>query len=230
MADYESLLERTPLFSGFSAADIKKLLGCLGSFTRRYGAGEILWQTGENISETGIVLHGAVDAQQMHPDGSYQIVARHTAGGLIGDLLMASGTSSPVTVTAREESVILFLPLERIMSDCGKDCTCHVQLRLNLLRETAAKFWQQRRQIAYLTEPKLRLRIVRFLLDFSGDCGKNQFTVPYSRSDLAAYLGVNRSALSRELGRLQLEGYVAFCRRDFELLLPEGLQNLLEKS
>lgn len=218
-------LQRTPLFEGISGSDIEKLLKCLGSYTRRYGKGNILWQAGDSVVQTGIVLRGAVDARQDRPDGSFRIVARHTAGGLMGDVLMAAGQTSPVTLTAREETEVLYLPLERIMSGCGQECRCHVQLRLNLLREMASKFWQQRRQIACLTESSLRRRIVRFLLGEAGD--GVSFTLSYSREELAAFLGVNRSALSRELGRLRQEGYLTFCRGSFTLLQPRQLQELL---
>jgi len=222
-----AVLRRTPLFEGIAAPEIERLLTCLGSYTRLYGRGGILWQAGEDVAQLGIVLRGAVDARQTRPDGSFQIMARHGAGGLIGDLLMAAGQTSPVTVTAQEETEVLYLPLERIMAGCARECPCHVQLRLNLLREMAAKFWQQRRQIACLTESSLRRRIVRFLLSEAAEQGRSAFSVSYSREELAAFLGVNRSALSRELGRLRQEGYLTFRRGSFTLLAPERLRTLL---
>ena len=50
------------------------------------------------------------------------------------------------------------------------------------------------------------------------------FGSPLSREEMAAYLAVNRSALSRELSRLQQEGLIEFYRNSFRLhFSPEQL-------
>ena len=43
------------------------------------------------------------------------------------------------------------------------------------------------------------------------------FTLPLSREDMAAYLGTNRSALSRELGKMRDEGIIEFERNSFKI-------------
>ena len=116
-----------------------------------------------------------------------------------------------------EGAAVLFLPLEGILSDCGRGCACHVALRRNLLAETASKFWGLRQRVAYLTEPQLRRRILLFLRDRREAAGSDYFRVPYSRQEMAEVLGVNRSALSRELGRMQREGLLEFYRSSFRL-------------
>ena len=97
---------------------------------------------------------------------------------------------------------------------CGKTIT---SLRRNLLAETASKFWGLRQRVAYLTEPQLRRRILLFLRDRREAAGSDYFRVPYSRQEMAEVLGVNRSALSRELGRMQREGLLEFYRSSFRL-------------
>ena len=111
----------------------------------------------------------------------------------------------------------MFLPLEGILSDCGRGCACHIALRRNLLAETASKFWQLRQRVVYLTEPQLRRRILLFLRDRREETGSDYFRLPYSRQEMAEMLGVNRSALSRELGRMQREGLLEFYRSSFRL-------------
>ena len=97
---------------------------------------------------------------------------------------------------------------------CGKTIT---SLRRNLLAETASKFWGLRQRVAYLTEPQLRRRILLFLRDRREAAGSDYFRVPYSRQEMAEVLGVNRSALSRELGRMQREDLLEFYRSSFRL-------------
>ena len=190
-----ALLRRTGLFQDMEDGDIRRLLDCLHCPVRRYGRGEFLWYAG-----------GAV------------LTARQEKGGVFGDLLMAAGQASPLSLVASAEGAeVLFLPLEGILSDCGRGCACHVALRRNLLAETASKFWGLRQRVAYLTEPQLRRRILLFLRDRRETAGSDYFRVPYSRQEMAEVLGVNRSALSRELGRMQREGLLEFYRSSFRL-------------
>ena len=155
---------------------------------------------------------------QYGEDGGAVLTARQEKGGVFGDLLMAAGQASPLSLVASAEgAAVLFLPLEGILSDCGRGCACHVALRRNLLAETASKFWGLRQRVAYLTEPQLRRRILLFLRDRREAAGSDYFRVPYSRQEMAEVLGVNRSALSRELGRMQREGLLEFYRSSFRL-------------
>ena len=130
------LLQQTILFSGIEAEELQHLLTCLGGSVRRYGRGEFLWHAGDTVLQAGIVLQGAVDAVQYREDGAMQLVARHTAGGVFGEMLMAAGEASPVSVLSPEGAEVLFLPLERIMGGCERHCEGHARLRMNLLRES----------------------------------------------------------------------------------------------
>ena len=180
---------------------------------RRYGRGEFLWHAGDTVLQAGIVLQGAVDAVQYREDGAMQLVARHTAGGVFGEMLMAAGEASPVSVLSPEGAEVLFLPLERIMEGCERHCEGHARLRMNLLRESAQKFWQMRHR-----------RVLLYLQDCRSRQGSDCFRLSLSREEMAAYLAVNRSALSRELSRLQQEGLIEFYRNSFRLhFSPEQL-------
>ena len=205
------LLQQTILFSGIEAEELQHLLTCLGGSVRRYGRGEFLWHAGDTVLQAGIVLQGAM-----------QLVARHTAGGVFGEMLMAAGEASPVSVLSPEGAEVLFLPLERIMGGCERHCEGHARLRMNLLRESAQKFWQMRHRVTYLSEPSLRRRV--YLQDCRSRQGSDCFRLSLSREEMAAYLAVNRSALSRELSRLQQEGLIEFYRNSFRLhFSPEQL-------
>ncbi len=213
-----SILQNTSLFNGMTGDEIRHLIHCLATPVRRYGKGSFIWHAGDKVSHAGIVLSGTVDAVQYHDDGTMHLVARQTAGGVFGDLLMASGQPSPVSLQATDGAEVLFLPLDGILTDCGNRCPFHIRLRQNLLQEAAEKYWQLHRRLQYLSEQSLRRRILLYLQDCRRDNSSSYFTIPYSREELAKFLGVNRSALSRELSRLQKEGIIDFHRSNFRIL------------
>ena len=52
--------------------------------------------------------------------------------------------------------------------------------------------------------------------------GGYEFDIPFSRQQLADYLGVERSGLSLELGKMRDEGLLAFHKSHFLLKTPEA--------
>ena len=106
------LLRRTALFHGMEDGDIRRLLDCLHCPVRRYGRGEFLWHAGDAVPMAGIVLSGCVDAVQYGEDGGAVLTVRQEKGGVFGDLLMAAGQASPLSLVASAEGAeVLFLPL-----------------------------------------------------------------------------------------------------------------------
>ena len=114
------LLQQTILFSGIEAEALQHLLTCLGGSVRRYGRGEFLWHAGDTVLQAGIVLQGAVDAVQYREDGAMQLVARHTAGGVLGEMLMAAGEASPVSGRAPEGAEV-FHEVQPMLDAAGED-------------------------------------------------------------------------------------------------------------
>lgn len=66
-----------------------------------------------------------------------------------------------------------------------------------------------------LSKKSLRERILTYFGILTTKSQSNAFTLKMSREQLAQYLCVNRSALSRELSRMQKEGIIK--------MKPEGL-------
>lgn len=222
----EKVLLSCGLFQGI--ANPAGLLGCLHGETVFYGKNEIIWHIGDPIHACAVILSGAVRAESVNASGAHTLMAYHRPGALVGDILMATpGGKSPVYVTAAENTTVVFLPFERMMGGCEKCCPAHVRLRENLISEIAQKYWMQRRRMGYLSCNSLRGRIAAYLLDRSRDADSGTFSLGGTREDMADYLCVNRSAMSRELGRMKAEGLLDYYRDSFRLLQPEALQHLV---
>ena len=199
----QGILEKTALFYGLTGAEIEGVVFSAGGILRRYEAGEVLWHQGEVVTSLGIVLHGAVEAMAYSCDGGAELVAHHGAGQVVGDVLVA-----------RQDTEMLLLPMEGLYPLTGEVSTSLRQVQRNLLAETGEKFWQQRRRIAYLVEPRLRQRVLRYLRDEAPAAGA-WFTLPLDRQGMARFLGADRSALSRVLSQLRDEGLIGYRKSEF---------------
>ena len=216
------LLFSSGLFSGIREEALKKLLHCLGAERAHFEKNAILYHMGQPVGRCAFILSGAVRAESVNPGGEHTLLALHGPGALVGDVLMATpGSVSPVYVLAAEPTTVLFLPFHQIMGGCPECCPAHQRLRENLIGEIAQKYWSQRQRIGCLSLASLRGRIVRYLLERSQ--GAATFSIGISREQLADYLCVNRSALSRELSRMKQEGLIDYYRDSFRLLDPDAL-------
>lgn len=69
-----------------------------------------------------------------------------------------------------------------------------------------------------LSKRTIREKIMTFLISEASKNGSHKITLNFNRQELADYLCVDRSALSRELGKLKNEGQLDFNSNYFELL------------
>ncbi len=222
------ILSSTHLFSGFSEEALRALCAALRPSVAELPRGRVLWRMGERVTQAGVVLSGRVEAWHYSASGHADLAAVHEAGGVFGDVLMSAQTvGSPVELRTAADSRIFFLSLASLLALCaaggGEDCA---HLLENLLREVSEKYWRLQRRIQRLSIPDGRRR----LADFLCAQGAADFTLPISREQMARQLGMDRSALSRLLGRLRDEGLLRWDRSHFVLLDPAALRSLADDA
>lgn len=68
------------------------------------------------------------------------------------------------------------------------------------------------------TAPKtIRGRLISYFSQMAAETGSREFTIPFSRQELADYIGVDRSALSAELSKMQKDGILTYRKNKFKL-------------
>ena len=222
------ILSSTHLFSGFSEEALRALCAALRPSVAELPRGRFLWRMGEQVTQAGIVLSGRIEAWHYSASGHADLAAVHEAGGVFGDVLMSAQTvGSPVELRTAADSRVFFLSLASLLALCaaGGDEDC-AHLLENLLREVSEKDWRLQRRIQRLSIPDGRRR----LADFLCAQGAADFTLPISREQMARQLGMERSALSRLLGRLRDEGLLRWDRSHFVLLDPAALRSLADDA
>ena len=71
---------------------------------------------------------------------------------------------------------------------------------------------------SFHTSPKtIRGRVMAYLSSMSLQAGSDEFDIPFDRQQLADYLNVERTALSKELGRMQKEELITVRKNHFRL-------------
>ena len=75
-------------------------------------------------------------------------------------------------------------------------------------------------KLGYISHKTTAEKLMSFLNDQAKLHQSLEFTIPYDRQGLADYLGVERSAMSAELGKLRKAGLIECSGSWFRLLNP----------
>lgn len=221
---YYDVLRATPLLHGIRDDELDILFRCFNPRVRHYAREEILLLAGYETREIGILLEGSLTAVKNTADGASVTITRLERGGLFGDVLSGSSQKSPVTVIAATNCTAMYLPYERIIRPCAQLHSAHMQLMQNLVLTISDKYFALDRRVELLIRKGLRTRISLWLLDEARRAGSDTFATQLTRAGLAEYLNCDRSALSRELGRMQQDGLIETWRGSFKILDRDRLR------
>lgn len=202
-------LTQTSLFSGISQADLSALLSCLAAVERRYSKGAVILAEGEPTQWMGLVLEGRAIISYADVWGKSSILGFAEPGAVFGEAYACvPGEALLISVCAAEETRVLFLNVGKLLTVCGNACPFHARLIRNLLSISAGKNLQLSRRIFHTTPKSIRGRLLSYFSECAKKSGSLTFTLPFNRQQLADYLGVDRSAMSSELSKMQRDGLI----------------------
>ncbi|MGI6717122.1 MAG: Crp/Fnr family transcriptional regulator [Eubacteriales bacterium] len=211
-------LSNTPLFHGIKENEIAHVLSCLGAREKSYRKNETIFRAGQIVHEFGLVESGSVNIIVNFYWGSSNIFGHIKKGEIFAENYAAiPGKELTSDVVAAEDSVILFLDFRNLLTTCHHSCGFHHRLIHNLLSISAHKSLNLTSRMMHTAPKTLRERLLSYLSEQAMINGSTHFTIPFDRQQLADYLGVDRSAMSNELSKMQKEGLIAFKKNEFTL-------------
>jgi CRP/FNR family transcriptional regulator, dissimilatory nitrate respiration regulator len=212
----DDLEKHVKLFNDISADDLSVMLTCLGVKNKQYEKRGIIVLAEDKLDHVGVVLRGAVLIVKEDFVGNRSIVDRIGQYGMFGEAFACAGIQkSPVTIIAAEDSEIMWIQFRRIINSCSANCVFHSKLIENMMKLLALKNLQVNQKLELTSKRNMRDKLAAYLLMQAEEAKSFDFTIPLNRSELADYLYVDRSSLSRELGKMRDEGIIEFKRNHF---------------
>jgi len=219
MRSYSDFLIDVALFANIEKDKIDGMLDCLGTSKRSYKKGETIFLSGDPVLGVGILISGSVQISQEDVLGNQTILGQVLAGQIFAETIVCAGVEhSPVTTVALLDCEILFLQFKRLVTTCTSACQFHSQLIENMLQILAQKNLIMNRKNRLLSQRSIHEKLKQFFMDMIEQNGTYKFKISFSRNQLADYLCVDRSALSRELSKMQQNGKINFKKNEFEII------------
>ena len=208
-------IARCELFCGLEGEALFAALEYFGAAKKSYQKGDALCEIGEPFESFGLVLDGTVQVLDYDLGGERVIMANVATGATFGESLCFLGEqASPVLVIASTDCSVLHLNCRRFRSNDGENSP----LRERFTSMLARRALSMNDRIQILSKLTLRDKLMTYFSQCAKEYGSRTFSLPLDRESLALYLGVNRSALSRELSNMQRDGIIEFYKNSFKIL------------
>ena len=194
------------------------MLSCLQAEKKDFPKEAFLLHAGDTAESIGLILSGSILVIQEDIWGNRNILSKAGPGQTFAAAYAcAPGSVLNVNVFAETPVTALFLNVKRILNVCPSACTHHSRIIRNLLGDLAEKNLRFSEKLTHMSQRTTRDKLMSYLSAEAQRLGTYEFDIPFSRQQLADYLGVERSGLSLELGKMRSEELLDFHKNHFAL-------------
>ena len=162
----------------------------------------------KNRNQLCILLNGHADLVRYDLNGNRTIVEHFSKNALFGEVFYTITTNNELLVEAKSSCTVLFYIYDDIFKKCKSNCKFHQTLSENLPQLILNKVTDLNMRIELLTKRSTRDKLLGYFSLLSTRNLSTSFELPFSLTDLADYLSVDRSAMMRELKLLREDGFV----------------------
>ena len=209
----------SPVFKGIDSVSLDEFISIRALRTKAFTRGETILHSGDTVEEIGIVQSGSILIENIDPWGNRSILSSVSTGQVFAESYALSSEPLMVDVVASEDSVIIFINIKRLLTPANSTKPWYGTLMTNLLSITARKNMMLSIRIFCTTPKTIRERLLTYLTGLYVRSGSKTFLVPFDREQMASYLNVERTALSKELGKMKKDGLIEWKKNRFTLLV-----------
>ena len=222
----DSILEKSAMFSGIPARELRDDLEAVPHHIQCYEKGETVFHSMEDAGRIGIVLEGRVQAQKPFPNGSQINVSIRNPGEMIGPAAVFSQSQKyPCDVVSLEPAAIMMFRREDILLLLQKD----IRIMNNFMTELATATYMLQQRLELLSYSGIAQKAAFYLLIQARQSGQSSVRIPESVSNWAMLMNVSRSSLHRELKKLEADGIILYHPPTIGIRNAEALQYVLSR-
>ncbi|MBQ3426803.1 MAG: Crp/Fnr family transcriptional regulator [Clostridia bacterium] len=212
-------LRKSIIFRNMTDDDIALALASLHTIEKEYKKGDMIMSAGAAIDSMGLVLTGSVTIETNDIWGNRTILSHVGNGGFFAETYaLLDSEVMLVDVCANENCRILFLRIGSLSKFKFNNTTWGSKLIFNMLQISVHKNLTLSLRSFHTAPKNVRGRIMAYLNSVSLQNGSQKFDIPFNRQQMADYLNLDRTALSKELGRMQKDGVISFWKNHFNIL------------
>jgi cAMP-binding protein len=216
--NYEAL-QNNRLFLDMNTLEINTALYILNARYQTFEKGEIILHAGGQTDCVCLVISGSVTIENNDMWGNRTILNIVDSDDFFAETYaILKDETMMVDAVANEQCAIMFLRIGGLFGSGFEGQPWSNKLVRNLLTISANKNLILSGRSFHISPKTARGRIMAYLNSVSLKKHSKVFDIPFDRQQMADYLNLERTALSKELSRMKREKIIDFKKNHFEIL------------
>lgn len=205
------------LFDNINNSSKEKLLKILEATTLTFPRNINVFSAIKDSNSIGIIEYGSLQVIRNDYDGGRSIIEELEDNDIFGSIIYPVSEQEYEIIT-KEEAKIIFIDYNIIMNYNETMHSYYNQFIKNLLKIITDKISERNKRIEILTKKSIRDKLLEYFKINSQRTGSKIVYLPFTFTELADYLAVDRSAMSREMKYLKEEGFIQVSNKKITLL------------
>lgn len=212
-------LMKLPIFYNLKKDEIINILKFFNYSKEDFEKNNFIFEIGKPISKIGIILSGEINIIKEDFWGNRNILNKFKSGEIFGEVFaLAKVSPNNILVETSQNSKILFLDLTNFSIDNENNSNEILKFLSNIFKISLKKNILFTEKLEHITKKTIREKIISYLSTEALKNRSNSFFIKFDRQELADYLFVERSALSRELSSMKKDGLIEYNKNYFTLV------------
>ena len=199
-------MNKYSVFFDMTENEISDMLLCLNSEEKKYKKGDMIMSFATMSENVGVMYDGLAYLLSVNTDGEKSIIEYYEQGNIFGNKFSPNTNENLYYLVAKKNCTVKFLKYDCVISLCKKNCQNHRKFINNIIFSTSSK---SRLHINILSQRKIRNKLLMYFEFISRQSETNKIKLPLPLADLADYLAVDRSAMMRELKKMNDENIIS---------------------
>ncbi|MEE1219176.1 MAG: Crp/Fnr family transcriptional regulator [Ruminococcus sp.] len=195
--------------------DLNEFKDCFTPVKKVFNKGEIIIKSSSENDKIGIIEKGTAYMITINSDAQRRILEYYQSGNMLGKSFIPINDNTVYYIVAKTECTVNFISYKKLLTCCEKSCEKHISIIDSMLMTSTQKAILH---IDILGQRTLRGKLLAFFEHLRIQKNSNNFTIPLPLIDLADYLATDRSAMMRELKKLNQEGIIKSDKRKVTLI------------
>ncbi len=213
-------LKKTMIFQGMDDNELTASLDFFRAYEQNFKKGSTILHAGDLTDKMGLVMEGSVTVESDDAWGNRSILSKVEAGGFFAETY-AVLPKEPllVNVIANEDCHILFLRIGSLKQLQNNMEQWMIKFVSNLLMLSMHKNLMLSSRSFHTAPKTIRGRVMAYLNSVSMQKHAREFNIPFDRQQLADYLNLERTALSKELSKMKADGLIDYYKNSFKIIV-----------
>lgn len=213
MNNFETVKECT-IFKNFSIDEIIEIFSVISFYEKDYKKNDIILAENTKVEYFGIITNGKIALSNFDYFGNRNILNVFEKGDSFAEALVSLEIQIPHEVISLTDSSIVWIEYKSLSKSLY-----YQKILNNLLNIISTKNLILNKKLQILSKRTTREKILEYLSNQKKALSlDSNFEINLNRNEMADYLAIDRSNLSRELGKLKKEGIIDFKKNKFKLL------------